>query len=100
MCVDFFEDEDLKKILSSGRGRFVGRIESFDQIPKLIRSVRSSIPILWAGGLENHSDLLREIGQQRPVIGADPAIVDLLRDPRNLSHWLAGATIGVPRLAS
>ena len=100
LCVDFFEDEDLKKILSSGRGRFVGRIESFDQIPKLIRSVRSSIPILWAGGLENHSDLLREIGQQRPVIGADPAIVDLLRDPRNLSHWLAGATIGVPRLAS
>jgi len=98
--VDFFEDEDLKKILSSGRGRFAGRIESFDQIPKLIRSVRSSIPMLWAGGLENHSDVLREIVQQRPVIGADPASVDTLRDPRKLSRWLADAAIGVPRLAS
>ena len=100
LCVDFFEDEDLTKILGSGRGRVVGRIDTFDKIPKLIRSVRSSIPLLWAGGLENHSDLLREIGQQRAVIGADPAIVDTLRDPRILSHWLAEAAIGVPRLAS
>jgi uncharacterized protein len=98
--VDFFEDEDLTQILSSGRGRFVGRIDSFDQLPKLIRSVRSQIPMLWAGGLENHSDLLREIGQQRPVIGAEPAVVDSLRDPRKLSQWLAEAAIGVPRLAS
>ena len=100
LCVDFFEDEDLSQILSSGRGRFVGRMDSFDQLPKLIRSVRRSIPMLWAGGLENHSGLLREIGQQRLVIGTDPAIVDTLRDPRILSHWLAEAAISVPRLAS
>jgi predicted ATP-grasp superfamily ATP-dependent carboligase len=98
--VDFFEDEDLKKILSSGRGRFVGRIDNFEQLPKLIRSVRSSIPMLWAGGLENYSNLLREIGQHRPVIGADPTVVETVRDPRKLSHWLANAAIGVPRLAS
>jgi len=98
--VDFFEDEDLTKILGSGRGRFVGRIDSFDQLPKRVRTVRSSIPMLWAGGLENHSDLLREIGQHRPVIGADPAIVDCLRDPWKISGWLENATIGVPRLAT
>ncbi len=98
--MDFFEDEDLTKILGSGRGRFVGRIDSFDQLPARVRSVRNTIPLLWAGGLENHSDVLREIGQQRPVIGADPAIVDCLRDPWKISGWLEDATIGVPRLAT
>lgn len=100
LCVDFFEDEDLKKILGSGRGRFVGRMESFEQLPQRIHSVRNTIPLLWAGGLENHSDLLREIGRQRPVIGLDPVIVDRLRDPWQMSLWLQESTICVPRLAS
>ena len=100
LCVDFFEDEDLKKILGSGRGRFVGRIDSFSQLPQRIRSVRNTIPLLWAGGLENHTDLLRKIGQLRPVIGAFPDTVDQLRDPWKLKSWLAEATIGVPRLGT
>jgi len=98
--VDFFEDEDLKKVLGSGRGRFVGRIDSFSQLPERIRSVRNTIPLLWAGGLENHTDLLRTIGQLRPVIGAAPDTVDQLRDPWKLKNWLAEATIGVPRLGT
>ncbi|MEJ7592466.1 MAG: ATP-grasp domain-containing protein [Planctomycetaceae bacterium] len=100
LCVDFFEDEDLKKILGSGRGRFVGRIDDFTQLPRRIRSVRNSIPMLWAGGLENHSDVLREIAQHRPVIGAPPDSVDHLRDPWKLKAWLTEASIGVPRLAT
>ena len=100
LCVDFFEDEDLKKVLGSGRGRFVGRIDSFTQLPERIRAVRNTIPLLWAGGLENHTDLLRKIGQLRPVIGTAPDTVDLLRDPWKLKSWLAEATIGVPRLGT
>jgi len=100
LCVDFFEDEDLRELIGSGRGRFVGQIDDFAQLPELVRSVRSTIPMLWAGGLENHSDVLREIGRHRPVIGAAPDIVDELRDPWKLNSWLAKAKISVPRLAS
>ncbi len=56
--------------------------------------------MLWAGGLENHSDLLREIGLHRPLIGVAPDIADQLRDPWMLNNWLAKAKIGVPRLAT
>ena len=100
LCVDFFEDEDLKHMLGCGRGRFVGRIDSFTQLPRRIHSVRNSIPLLWAGGLENHSDVLREIGRHRPVIGPSPDSIDQLRDPWKLQAWLAEAKIGVPRLAT
>ncbi|MEI6540070.1 MAG: hypothetical protein WCO86_11190, partial [Planctomycetota bacterium] len=100
LCVDFFEDEDLQGLLGSGRGRFVGRIDDFAQLPRLVRSVRRTIPMLWAGGLENHADVLREIGRHRPVIGAAPDIVDQLRDPWKLNIWLAKAKIAVPRLAT
>ncbi|HRA87923.1 MAG TPA: ATP-grasp domain-containing protein, partial [Planctomycetaceae bacterium] len=93
-------DEDLKNLLSSGRGRFVGRIESFQQLPHVIRSVRKSIPLLWAGGLENHSDVLREISKTRSVIGADPDIVEQLRDPWTVQRWLSEAVIESPRLAT
>ena len=100
LCVDFFRDEDLQNLLGSGRGRFVGRIDDFAQLPQLVRSVRSTIPMLWTGGLENHSDTLREIARHRPVIGAAPDIVEQLRDPRKLNQWLMETTIGVPRVAT
>jgi len=99
LCVDFFEDADLQKLLSSGRGRFVGQIDSFAQLPQRIRSIRKSIPLLWAGGLENHTDVLREASQNRPVIGAAPEIIEQLRNPWILQSWLSDAAIDCPRLA-
>lgn len=100
LCVDFFEDNDLRELLGSGRGRFVSRIDDFAQLPHRIQSVRNSIPLLWAGGLENHPDVLREIGRCRSVIGAAPDIIDQLRDPCKLKGWMAEAKIGFPRLAT
>lgn len=100
VCVDFFEDADLKELLSSGHGRFLGRIDSFEQLPRVIRSVRKSIPLLWAGGLENHTDVLRVVSQSRAVIGAAPAIIEQLRDPMTMQRWLSDAAIDSPRLAT
>ncbi len=99
LCVDFFEDEDLKNLLDAGRGRFVARIDSFHQLPERIRSVRSSIPLLWAGGLENHSAILGEIGRHRPVIGPGIDAVELVRNPWMLRNWTGESAIGCPRLA-
>lgn len=100
LCVDFFEDADLTRILGSGRGRFVGRIRTFAELPEVVRKIRSNIPLLWAGGLENHTSVLRAIIAQRPVIGPDPEIVDLLREPRNFAGWLSQSGLNIPRLAS
>jgi predicted ATP-grasp superfamily ATP-dependent carboligase len=100
LCVDFFEDEDLSQLLNRGRGRFVGRISSFAELPTVIHSVRRSIPLLWAGGLENHTSVLRQIAQQRPVIGAEPDRVDQIRNPYQLMSWLSNAGLLVPRTAS
>jgi len=100
LCVDFFEDSDLSQLLARGRGRFLGRIRSFTDVPQLTHSVRASVPLLWAGGLENHSPVLRALAQRRPVIGPDPDTLDRLRAPANLFQWLTDAGLASPRLAT
>lgn len=100
LCVDFFEDADLTHMLGGGCGRFVGRIRTFAELPDVVRKIRCNIPVLWAGGLENHTSVLREIMAQRAVIGPDPKIVDLLRQPRNFAGWLSQSGLNVPHLAS
>lgn len=100
LCVDFFEDQDLTALLSCHRGRFVGRIRSFAELPQITHSVRKSVPLLWAGGLENHTDVLRTIARRRPVIGADPDLLDQLRNPACVAQWLTAAGLHVPRLAT
>ncbi len=100
LCVDFFEDQDLTELLAGGKGRFVGRIKAFAELPAVTRSVRSSIPMLWAGGLENHTNILRQIAQRRSVIGADPDLIDRLRNPQQLQDWLTSAGLEMPRLAT
>ncbi len=100
LCVDFFEDVDLKTLLAHGRGRFVGRIESFADLPHVTHSVRSRIPLLWAGGLENHTGVLRAISRRRILIGADPDTIDHVRDPVRLRSCLSDSGLKVPRLAT
>lgn len=100
ICADFFEDADLMHLLSRGRGRFAGRLDSFSDLPQMTHSVRRSIPLLWAGGLENHTDILRTIASRRPVIGANPDLIDRLRNPVTLGNWLTEAGLHVPRLAT
>lgn len=100
LCVDFFEDQDLTDLLSHHRGRFVGRIRSFAELPQMTHSIRASVPLLWAGGLENHTDTLRTIARRRPVIGADPDFLHQLRHPACFSQWLTAAGLDVPRLAT
>lgn len=100
LCVDFFEDADLTQMLGRGRGRFVGRIRAFEELPALVHRIRRNIPLLWAGGMENHTGVLRAIMAHRPVVGPDPKIVEMLRQPRNFRNWLSEAGLNVPRVAS
>jgi predicted ATP-grasp superfamily ATP-dependent carboligase len=100
ICVDFFEDVDLTRLLSGDKGRFAGKLLSFADLPAIIRSVRRTVPMLWAGGLENHTDILRAIASHRPVIGASPGLIDRLRNPARLREWFTRAGLDVPRLAT
>lgn len=100
LCADFFEDHDLTEVLSRGRGRFIGKIESFADLPAVTKPIRATIPLLWAGGLENHTDVLREISRQRPLIGAGPELCERLRDPFLISEWMKRSGIIVPEVST
>lgn len=99
LCVDFFEDADLKKLLQNGRGRFIGRINSFRELPNCVRSVRRNVPMVWAGGLENHYDVLREIAGERVLIGPDLPVVEHVRNPEFAANCLAETGIRVPLIS-
>lgn len=99
LCVDFFEDADLKKLLQNGRGRFIGRINSFRDVPNCVRSVRRNVPMVWAGGLENHCDALREIATERVLIGPHLSVVERVRNPEIAANCLAETGIRVPLIS-
>jgi predicted ATP-grasp superfamily ATP-dependent carboligase len=96
LCVDFFADHDLKRSLQKGRGRFVTRLNSFEEIPQAIRPIRRNVPVVWTGGLENYPDVLRTLAGDRPVIGASVDAVEAVRNPLNLANWVSRSDMQVP----
>jgi predicted ATP-grasp superfamily ATP-dependent carboligase len=98
LCIDFFADHDLKRSLQQGRGRFVARLNSFEDLPQALRRIRRSVPLVWAGGLENYSDVLRTLAEDRIVIGAAPEAVEAVRNPLNLANWVCRSDMQVPQI--
>ena len=97
LCCDFFGDRDLLQLLESGGGRFLGRLQSFADLPGLLRMVPGAVPLVWSGGLENAPEVLEELSHSgRPIAGCDPVAVRAVRNWRNLSEWVAGSGVGFP----
>jgi predicted ATP-grasp superfamily ATP-dependent carboligase len=96
LCVDFFEDADLQQLLRSDRGRMVAHINGFDEIPERIRSIRHDIPCVWAGGLENHLDVLEELSTHRQIVGPNLEIVGKVRNPVVVARWLRESGFRIP----
>jgi predicted ATP-grasp superfamily ATP-dependent carboligase len=96
LCADFFEDSDLTLLLANRRGRFLGPVHSLECLPDLVKSVRSTVPLLWCGGLENSPDVLAELAARRPVIGVHPEVVRRVRDPIWFQQTLHAAGLSVP----
>jgi predicted ATP-grasp superfamily ATP-dependent carboligase len=84
-CVDCFGDEDLRELLEQSAGTYLGRAADLDTWPQLLDSVPPEIPLLWAGGLENHLAALSEVARSRPLLGLPLNIVRALRQPEQLA---------------
>lgn len=91
LCADFFGDHDLLELLDRRRGTYLGRLDAFTDLPGLLAKVPANIPLLWAGGLENHLELLSQIARTRPLLGLPLDVVANLRDPATLSSLLSAA---------
>ena len=97
LCCDFFGDRDLLQLLEFSGGRFLGRLQSFADLPGLLRAVPADVPLVWSGGLENAPDLLEELCRSgRPITGCAPAAVRAVRNWRNLSRWVVGTGVRFP----
>ena len=96
-CVDFFADVDLTDFLTTCGGRFVGAIQSFDQIPNVVSAISPQVPLVWCGGLENYPAVLSQLGLQRTVFGASAASIRRSRDLPFLQQNLGGEGYLLPR---
>lgn len=96
-CLDFFEDEDLVAVLHRSGGRYVGRIDSFHDVPGFIEQVPQNVPLVWAGGMENEQEILAALSRGRRVAGIDAVCLDVIRAPDWLPRLLRSAGLGVPR---
>lgn len=88
IAADCFADRDLVDFLLTSGGQYLGRITRFSELPRILESLPESIPLLWAGGLENHCSLLRQISHRRPLAGLPLTAVETLRSPLALSEVL------------
>jgi predicted ATP-grasp superfamily ATP-dependent carboligase len=89
LCADCFGDADLRVVVSGGGGEFLGTLAGFSDLPQILDSVPTDIPLLWAGGLENHLPLLTEIARNRPLLGLPLDVVRSLRQPQRLASLFA-----------
>ncbi|MFN5586789.1 MAG: hypothetical protein ACK5DR_15920, partial [Planctomyces sp.] len=97
LCGEVFGDRDLLQLLEFSGGRFLGRLQSFADLPGLLRAVPADVPLVWSGGLENAPDLLEELCRSgRPITGCAPAAVRAVRNWRNLSRWVVGTGVRFP----
>lgn len=100
LCVDFFEDADLRKLLEGNRGRFIGRMRSFGELFNCLGKVRRNVPLVWAGGLENHCDILGQIAETRAVIGPELTVVERLNNPPGFAQLIRKNGLSVPLVAT
>ncbi len=86
VCVDQFADADLQAIaevhpvdsLSVASTSFLSAIQS-----------QPDLPILYAGGMENHPKLLRMLEADRTLWGASGEAIQRVRHPQHLAAGLA-----------
>lgn len=96
LCVDFFGDRDLLRLLETQGGVYLGTISSFRDLPEMVKLVPSDTPMVWTGGLENEPDILEAIARQRRVCGVSTEFVRLVRNPEALDELFRGTALKRP----
>jgi predicted ATP-grasp superfamily ATP-dependent carboligase len=99
-CIDFFGDSDLRDLLDQaipdGYRRLFCRIRNFSELPEEVAMLDPSVPLVWAGGLENELDVLQQICGVRPVPGFNMSALAKVRDPFQFAGWFPNSSVRVP----
>ena len=92
-CIDLFADEDLAKNCPTTR-----ITKSFpNEISDLIKNAPVA-PILYTGGLENHSALLQSLCAERTVLGITGNTLSNLRNTPGFYNLLKSKQINTPAI--
>ncbi len=76
-AVDLFADRDLKRVAPCS----VCPIAQFpDGLPDLMEQFPPG-PVLYTGGLENHTEIVAQLSAKRPLLGNLPPVLARVRDP-------------------
>lgn len=99
VCFDMFGDADLRHLVSAaGENAAPTVFQKFSELPELLRDLDDSLPLVWAGGLENHPHIVKQLARQRHVAGADAELLETIRSPLFLTHCLTGLTCRTPQV--
>ena len=92
-CIDLYADEDLTKNCPTTL-----ITKSFpDEISDLIKTA-PKVPILYTGGLENHSALLQLLSAERTVLGITGNTLTNLRNTPEFYNLLKSKQINTPNI--
>src|SRR5262245_40265790 len=91
-CADRFRDADLVAICPEAIC-----VEDFPHgLPALLEQHGPPGPCVFTGVLENHPEIIAEIGKHHPVWGMSPEVLTAVRHPLELQQALAAG--GFPSL--
>lgn len=94
---DAFADADLLKLASDSQVAARG----VDKFPEGLLAIWSDLPDapwLYAGGLENHAELIDELAASRRLLGNAGRVVRRARDPAEIQRILTDAGLSAPDL--
>jgi predicted ATP-grasp superfamily ATP-dependent carboligase len=100
ICVDMFCDADLRLSLREhglSETHWCRHITSFTEAAQAVADVKSNVPAIVLGGLENHMTGFLHLSSQRTVRGPDWKTIEQLRDPLRLFPRLRDLGCCVPR---
>lgn len=87
ICFDQFSDVDLQAVAESHR---VGR-DAAEFLSVVTR--HPGVPIVFAGGLENHPEVVAKLAETHPVWGVDAEQISQVRDPEQVTAALKSARL-------
>lgn len=99
ICCDFFGDRDLLTLLNRVGGTWHGPLSYASDLPRLLQDLPQEIPVCWAGGFEHASECLTLLSKTRPVLGATPDAVAMVRCPENLQRWMRTLPVRFPDIS-
>ncbi len=97
VTVDYFGDLDQKALCENYSLRELGRPYSASALLALARAL-SYDGVAYAGGLENHPEVVRRLSSERTLLGNEPATLRRARDPETLFSFLRSHGFAAPRI--